>query len=86
MEPYKGKWIVAEGKAINLFADGMPGRSIAVLQSGRFMIECRLDGRWEDIVARTNKGDTMKVEGKIAPSQNGSQLYLTDCEIISDQK
>lgn len=81
MEPYKGKWIIVEGKVINLLADSMPGHSIAVLQSGRFIIECRLDSRWSTIGARLNKGDTMKVEGKINPFQNGSQLYLADCEI-----
>jgi hypothetical protein len=86
MEPYKGKWIIAEGKAINLIADSQPRHSIAVLQSGRFTIECRLDSRWATIVARLNKGDAMKVEGKIGPYQNGSQLYLADCELVSDQK
>jgi hypothetical protein len=86
MEPYKGKWIGVEGKVINLLADSQPGHSIAVLASGRFVIECRLDGRSEAVVSRTNKGDVMNVEGKIGSYQNGSQLYLADCEIVPDKK
>lgn len=81
IQPYKGKWIRAEGRIINLLPDGMPGHSIAVLQDGNMVIECRLDERWTDKIVKLNKGEILSVLGQIGPSQNGSQLYLTNCEI-----
>jgi hypothetical protein len=83
IEPYKGKWIRAQGKVINLLADSSePGASIAVLKEGNAIIECRLNATWKDKVARLSNGDTLHVQGKINPFQNGSQLYLQQCEVI----
>jgi hypothetical protein len=81
IQPYKGRWIKAQGKIINLLPDGVPGRSIAVLQDGDVTIECRLDERWTNKIVKLNKGEILNVLGQIGPSQNGSQLYLVNCEI-----
>ncbi len=85
MDPFKGKWIKAEGKILNLIPDGIPGASIAVLKDGERIIECRLDARWGNQVRKLSKEDAMGVVGKIALHQNGSQLYLQECEITSLQ-
>jgi hypothetical protein len=82
LAPYKGQWIVAEGKVLNLLPDGQSGHSIAVLRDGSVTIECRLDSRWGERVTKFDKGDTMKVRGEISANQNGSQLYLLKCEIL----
>jgi hypothetical protein len=83
IQPYKGKWIKAQGKVINLLADSSePGASIAVLKEGNAVIECRLNATWKDKVARLSNGDTLHVQGRINPFQNGSQLYLQQCEVI----
>ncbi|MEA2837680.1 MAG: hypothetical protein QOD89_2230 [Bradyrhizobium sp.] len=83
IQPYKGKWIKVRGKVINLLADSSePGASIAVIKDGNAIIECRLSGTWKDKVAKLSNGDTLHVAGRINPFQNGSQLYLQQCEII----
>lgn len=81
IEPFKGKWIKASGKILNLIPDGIPDASIAVLQDGNRTIECRLGPQWSKHVLKLNKDDVLTVIGKIAPHQNGSQLYLLECEI-----
>jgi hypothetical protein len=81
IEPFKGKWIKASGTILNLIPDGMPDASIAVLKDGDRTIECRLGPQWSSKVVKLNKDDVLAVIGKIAPHQNGSQLYLSECEI-----
>jgi hypothetical protein len=81
MEPFMGKWIKASGKILNLLPDGIPDASIAVLKDGERTIECRLGPQWSSQVFKLNKDDVLTVIGKIAPHQNGSQLYLLECEI-----
>jgi hypothetical protein len=81
IEPFKGKWIRASGKILNLIPDGIPDASIAVLRDGDRTIECRLGPQWSSHVFKLNKDDVLTVIGKIAPHQNGSQLYLQECEI-----
>ena len=46
IEPFKGKWIEASGKILNLIPDGIPDASIAVLRDGDRTIECRLGSQW----------------------------------------
>jgi hypothetical protein len=82
IEPFKGKWIKASGKILNLIPDGMPDTSIAVLRDGDRTIECRLGPQWSSHVFKLNKDDVLTVIGKIASHQNGSQLYLLECEIV----
>jgi hypothetical protein len=81
IEPFKGKWIKASGKILNLIPDGIPDASIAVLRDGDRTIECRLGPQWSLHVFKLNKDEVLNVIGKIAPNQNGSQLYLLECEI-----
>jgi hypothetical protein len=83
MEPYKGLWIQAQGVVFTILPDGVPGHSIGVLRSNNDTIECRFGPSWSHHLARVDKGDTISVVGKISSIQNGSQLYLLDCEVIS---
>jgi hypothetical protein len=77
----RGSWIKASGKILNLIPDGIPDASVAVLRDGDRTIECRLGPQWSAHVLKLNKDDVLTVIGKIAPHQNGSQLYLLECEI-----
>lgn len=69
MEPFKGKWIKAAGKILNLIPDGIPGTSIAVLKDGERIIECRLGEQWTAQVLKLNKDDSLSVVGKISQQQ-----------------
>jgi len=80
---YKGLWIRVYGQVITILADGRPQHSVAVLKDGKRTIECRLGPEWNDQAVRLNKDEWVNVQGRIAEHQNGSQLYLLDCEFIS---
>jgi class 3 adenylate cyclase len=83
MEPFKGMWIRTEGVITLLAADGkgavcMPRRG--QLGTGR-SVECRFSEKWVTALSRYDNGETLEVVGRIAPWQNGAQLYVLDCEL-----
>jgi hypothetical protein len=82
IEPFKGKWIRAEGKILQLIPSGLPRYTTAVLRDGDKMISCNVGPNWNDRLLKLNSGDTLKILGKLGPSQNGQQLYLLDCELV----
>jgi hypothetical protein len=84
--PYKGLWIESQGTVQNILPDGRPGASVAVLKSGEDTIECRFGAEWEAPISRLEKGKTLQFRGKISTNQNGSQLYLLDCEVVAPTK
>jgi hypothetical protein len=83
MEPYKGLWIEVEGEVGTIL--GNSSGLVAVVFSGnepiKNIIECRFSGQWITALSRYNKGEKISAHGKISSSQNGSQLYLEQCEI-----
>jgi hypothetical protein len=85
IEAFKGLWVEAESRVLNILPDG-PGRSIVVLKDEKDTIECRFGPQWSNAVARLDIGDTLRVFGKISDNQNGSQLYLLECEVIPTGK
>jgi hypothetical protein len=76
--PEKGQWIDTEGAIIRVDA------GMALLQSGDDHIECRFDDGWNPKLATFRHGEILKVRGKIAPHQNGAQIYLQGCELHAD--
>jgi hypothetical protein len=81
IEPYKGKWIKANGTILQLIPSG-PDFTAAVLRDGEKLINCIFGPNWHEQLMKLNNDDVLKVIGKIGPSQNGQQLYLSECEII----
>jgi hypothetical protein len=81
MDPYKGLWIATEGNIGGIYPDGA-GAVVSMLQ-GNDPIECRFSQEWARQLGRFNNGELLKVRGKISPNQNGQQIYLLECEIIS---
>ena len=81
LAPDKQKWITVGAIVETLLPEGE--RSIGVLKSESDTIECRFRKYWKEKLNSLKKGDTIKVIGKISNTQNGSQLYLSDCEIVS---
>ncbi|MHB8886528.1 MAG: OB-fold nucleic acid binding domain-containing protein [Methylovirgula sp.] len=77
--PFKGLWIKAESQILTILPDGSD-RSVVVLRDHKDTIECRFGPEWSNTIARLSIGDTLHVLGKISPNQNGSQLYLLECE------
>lgn len=82
MEPYKGMWIETDGKIIGLYPDGQ-GAATAALRNDTNPIECRFPADQSRALGRYNNGDSLKVRGKISTTQNGQQLYLLYCEVVS---
>ncbi len=84
LNAYKEKWIKAEGKIINM----IPGLSngdqagITLLADHNKKIDCRFSPEWKDGLLRLSMGSFLKVNGKIWSTQNHSQLYLIECEIL----
>lgn len=78
--PDKQKWISLAAIVETILPEGE--RSIGVLKSDSDVIECRFGKYWKEKLSSLGKGDPIKVIGKISNNQNGSQLYLLDCEIV----
>lgn len=81
IQPYKGLWIEAESQILNILAEGQ-GRSIVILRDAKDTIDCRFGPQWGDAIGRLATGETLRVIGKINDSQNGQQLYLSECEVL----
>lgn len=81
--PYKGLWIRVRGQVLNVLPDGRSNWSVVVLKDGDRIIECRVDPRGFAQANKLNKDDWANLDGKISANQNGSQLYLLDCEFPS---
>jgi hypothetical protein len=84
MADEKGKLIETEGTVINI-DNGMALLEVGKEQHGGMPdnIECRFSSKWNPKLGTYAAGAFMKIQGTIGPSQNGAQIYLQDCEIIS---
>ena len=82
IEPFKGKWIKVEGTILQLIPSGLPRLTTAVLRDGDKIINCGVGPDGNNRLLKLNTGDKLKAVGRIAPSQNGQQLYLLDCELV----
>jgi hypothetical protein len=82
IEPLKGKWMKADGNILQIIPNGPPGASTVVLRGAGRLISCNIGSEWSARVAKLNTDDSIKVEGKIQPFQNGQQLYLLDCVLV----
>lgn len=86
MQPYVGQWIEVSGKVFDVGHGAPDGDQTAViLKDGTDQIECRFRREWENRLDRLAKNESIKIVGKISPTQNGSQLYLQECEIPHQQ-
>jgi len=81
VQPHVGLWIRVEGAAMMILDGGMD--VVVVIQNSGYTFECRFEKKWETSLMRFNKGDVMSVVGKVSPSQNGQQLYMSSCELES---
>jgi hypothetical protein len=81
LQPYKGTQIESEGTVLTILSDGGNG-VIGVLRNGTDTIECRFSAKWRDVLSSKEKGDRVGFRGTISESQNGSQLYVSNCEVL----
>ncbi len=84
MADEKGKLIEAEGTVVNID----PGMAFLQISQDAHngvpdFVECRFGLQWNQKLGTFPVGANMKIKGAIGPSQNGAQIYLQDCEIIS---
>lgn len=83
MQPFIGEWIEVSGVVSDVGHGAPDGDQMAViLKSDNDQIECRFSRTWTAKLDRLAKGESIKIIGKISPTQNGSQLYLLECELI----
>jgi hypothetical protein len=57
--------------------------AVAVLRNQNNPIECRFPADQSRVLGRYNSGEVLKVRGKISSNQNGQQLYILYCEVVS---
>jgi hypothetical protein len=77
MADEKGKLIETQGIVVNVDS------GMVFLQNENDFIECRLGPEWNAKLSTLRQGDTVKIRGTIGPSQNGAQIYLQECEILT---
>jgi hypothetical protein len=75
----KGKFIDVTGKVV-MIQSGMA--FLSSLENQSDSVECRFEMSWNAKLSTFRQGETMKVRGIIAPTQNGAQIYLNNCEIL----
>jgi hypothetical protein len=79
MQPFFGTWVQAPGVVLNVLEGGID--IVAVVKSDGVAVECRFDKSWDQKLMRLSTGDRIVYQGRIRPDQNGSQLYLDNCEL-----
>jgi hypothetical protein len=84
MQPHKGLWIEADLTAdMHMLPDNPHPNTYGLFRDLEgTLVECRFDGRYFNRASRLEKGDKIKVRGKIWSFQNGQQLFLQECDII----
>jgi|SRR5882724_7983814 len=82
LQPYKGTLIESEGAVLTILSDGGGGGVIGVLRNDQDTIECRFGVKWRDELSSKGKGENVRFRGIVSDNQNGSQLYVSNCEII----
>jgi hypothetical protein len=81
ISPFKGEWIKVTAKVVQLIPD--QSGITAVLESRPTdIVNARFDKRWETPLRRLSAGDTIKLRGRIANTQNGQQFYMEKCELL----
>jgi hypothetical protein len=81
ISPFKGEWIRVTARVLQLIPD--QSGITAVLESRpKDIVNARFDKRWEIPLRRLSTGDTIKIRGRIADTQNGQQLYMEKCELL----
>jgi hypothetical protein len=80
--PHKGLWIRVNGQVLNVLPDGRPNHAVVILKDGDRIVECRVGPQGHSRSSKLNKDDSVVIQGRISDIQNGSQLYLLDCEFV----
>lgn len=78
MADEKGKKIEVQGIVSNIDS------GMAMLRVGQVedYVECRFADMWNSKLGTFRIGEPMKIRGTIGPTQNGAQIYLSDCEVL----
>jgi len=81
LAPFKGLWIKATGKVESVLGAGGTQAQVVLKDHEGAMCSCTFHPRWTDALRRLSKNDEISVTGKIAEGQNGSTLFLADCDL-----
>jgi len=81
ISPFKGEWIRVTARVLQLIPD-QSGITAVLESTPKDIVNARFDKRWEIPLRRLSAGDTIKIRGRIADTQNGQQVYLEKCELL----
>jgi hypothetical protein len=80
--PFKGLWIKVAGKVESVVDAGGARAQVVLKDHEGTMCTCTFQPRWTNALRRLSKNDEISATGKIFEGQNGSTLYLADCDLV----
>lgn len=78
--PFKSLWVETEGTIV--LVNTNPAVLLKTTAHEADSVECSFSKKWENVLARYDVGEKIKIGGHIADTQNGAQIYLRDCEVL----
>lgn len=82
MTPFKGLWIKVAGRVETVVDAGGGGAQVTLIDHERVRSACTFQRQWREALSRLSKNDKISATGRISDGQNGSTLYLLDCELV----
>jgi len=83
MQPFKGLWVTVKGKVRTNPVDAGNGTSqFHIFASDGATCVCTFSPHWRNAVKRIRIGDEVTTQGQISEGQNGSVLYLLNCDLL----
>jgi hypothetical protein len=79
--PFKGLWIRIQGKVNYVGAEGGGSSFLIIIVDGSDQAFCRGQNAAGQDLSALNSGDTVRIEGKISPTQTGGALQLNECQV-----
>jgi HD-GYP domain-containing protein (c-di-GMP phosphodiesterase class II) len=80
--PFKGLWIRVAGSVETVVDAGGGGVTATFTDHERARCLCRFERQWRAALSRLSKNDEISAVGRISEGQNGSTLYLVDCDLV----
>ena len=81
MADEKGKWINIDGKVQSIFAKGEDTGLMFANEPIGYLATCDFGKKWRDRLNTLRPYESVKVTGKIGPTQVGNPITLQECEL-----
>jgi hypothetical protein len=84
--PFKGLWIRVAGTVETVVDAGGGGAQVMLTDHEGVTCSCTFEKQWRETLSRLSQNEQINVSGKISDGQNGTNLYLMDCELLQSQE